>query len=188
MRRIITALAVAAAALLAAASASAAPKQLTFAQQLRVVHDSTAKYVDGLGRAKADGYVILTKMIPDMGYHFINPKVKGFSLSKPPILVYEHSGSTWRLGAVEWVFPSKPATPPVAGARYGSFPAACQYKDGTFVPAADQAQCAMTAPGSGAAFSFWHGPLVTMHIWAWYPNPLGIFSGINPLARPYDRG
>ena len=188
MRRISLVVALCVVALAAAVNASAAPKQSTFAQQLRIVHDSTAKYVDGIARAKADGYVILTKMIPDMGYHFIDPKVKGFSLSKPPILVYEHSGSTWRLGAVEWVFPSKPATPPVAGATYGSFPAACHYKDGTFVPAAAQSSCPMTAPGSGAALNFWHPALVTMHIWAWYPNPLGVFSGINPLARPYDRG
>jgi hypothetical protein len=188
MRRILTVVALCAVAVVAATNVPAAPKQQTFAQQLRIVHDATAKYVDGLARAKADGYVILTKMIPDMGYHFINPKVTGFDLAKPPILVYERSGSTWRLGALEWVFPKKPATPPVAGAKYGSFPAACPYKDGTFVPADAQSKCAMTAPGSGAAFSFWHGPLVTMHIWAWYPNPLGVFSGVNPLARPYNAG
>jgi hypothetical protein len=188
MHRILIAAALSACALVAATSIPAAPKQASFAQQLRTVHDATAKYANGLDRAKADGYQILTKMIPDMGYHFMNPKIQGFNLAKPPILVYEHSGSTWRLGAVEWVFPAKPKTPPVAGAKYGSFPAACQYKDGTFVPAAAQSQCAMTAPGSGAAFTFWHPQLVTMHIWAWYPNPLGVFSGINPLARPYDKG
>ena len=52
-------------------------------------------------------------MIPDMGYHFLNPKVSGFSIRKPPILVYEHHGRTWQLGALEWVFTSMPAKPPV---------------------------------------------------------------------------
>jgi hypothetical protein len=185
MRRIILAFVVA---LAAATTASAAPKTSTLAQQLQLAHDSTAKYVDGLARAKADGYVILTKMIPDMGYHFVNPKVQGFDIRRPPILVYEHSGSSWRLGALEWVFPKKPATPPVPGAKYGAFPAACHYTDGTFVPAAVQTDCAATAPGSGAKFSSWHPALVTMHIWLWYPNPLGLFSGVNPLARPYNQG
>ena len=39
-----------------------------------------------------------------MGYHFINPSVKGFDVRKPPILVYERTAH-WQLGALEWVFP-----------------------------------------------------------------------------------
>ena len=170
-----------------ATTAAAAPKQASLAQQLALAHDATAKYVDGIGRAKTDGYGILTKMIPDMGYHFINPAVKGFDIRKPPILVYEHQGGKWRLGALEWVFPSKPATPPVPGAQYGTFGAACHYQDGTVVFASAEADCAPTA-ASGAKFNFWHGPLITMHIWLWYPNPLGMFSGVNPLARAYNKG
>ena len=187
MRRFIL-IAVVVLAAITATSASAATKQQTLAQQLAAVHDATAKYVDGLGRAKADGYQILTKMIPDMGYHFINPSVKAFDLRKPPILVYEHQGAAWRLGALEWVFPQKPARAPVAGARYGTFGAACHYVDGTVVFADSQVKCAPTAPGTGAKLNFWHGPLITMHIWLWYPNPLGLFSGVNPLARPFNRG
>ena len=72
---------------------------------------ATAKYVTNLGRAKADGYRIITQMIPDMGYHFLNPKVAGFEVTKPAILVYEKRGSTWQLGALEWVFTSKTAPP-----------------------------------------------------------------------------
>jgi hypothetical protein len=159
-----------------------------FAVTLSRARLATAKYATSLAAAKADGYQIITKMIPDMGYHFVNPKVQGFDIRRPPILVYEHSGSSWRLGALEWVFPTKPAAPPVPGAKYGAFPAACHYADGTYVPAAAQTDCAATAPGSGAKFSSWHPALVTMHIWLWYPNPLGIFSGVNPLARPYDLG
>jgi hypothetical protein len=171
-----------------AASAAAAPRSTTYAQQLAQAHDATAKYVDGLGRAKADGYQILTKMIPDMGYHFINPAVKAFDIRKPPILVYEHQGKAWRLGALEWVFPQKPAAPPIPGAQYGTFGAACHYKDGTVVFADDQVKCAATAPGTNAKFNFWHGPLITMHLWLWYPNPLGVFSGVNPLVRPFNQG
>ena len=28
--------------------------------------------------------------------------------------------------------------------------------------------------------SFWHPELVTLHVWLWYPNPDGLYSGTNP--------
>ena len=110
---------------------------------------ATAKYVTNLDAAKADGYQIITQMIPDMGWHFLNSKISGFDPTKPPILVYEKHGTTWQLAALEWVFPQKPKTPPLPGARYGAFPAACHYADGTFVPTQSQDACGKTAPGSG---------------------------------------
>ena len=126
-------------------------------------------------------------MIPDMGWHFLNPKVAGFDVTKPAILVYEKIGATWQLGALEWVFTSVPKTPPLPGARYGAFGAACHYADGTFVPEASQDNCPKTSPQSGAAFGFWHPNLVTMHVWLWYPNPSGIYSGTNPLVTPFKK-
>src|SRR5262249_5839816 len=60
---------------------------------------ATAKYATNLDAAKADGYQILTKEIPGMGFHFVNPNVSGFDVTKPPILVYEHTGGKWQLGA-----------------------------------------------------------------------------------------
>ena len=97
---------------------------------------ATARFASGLAAAKAAGYRVITPMMPDMGYHYMNPSVTGFNLRRPPILVYEHTPGGWRLGALEWVFASKPARPPLPGARYGTFPAACHYVDGTFVPGA----------------------------------------------------
>ena len=149
---------------------------------------ATAKYVNSLPAARADGYRIITRMIPDMGFHFMNAKITGFDVSKPPILVYQRHGSRWALGALEWVFPSKPRTPPLPGARYGSFAAACHYADGTFVPAASQAACATSAPRTAAPFSFWHPDLVTLHVWLWFDNPSGLFASMNPLVRPFNRG
>jgi hypothetical protein len=149
---------------------------------------ATAKYVTSLPAARADGYRMITRMIPDMGFHFMNPGVTGFEPTKPPILVYERRGGTWQLGALEWVFTSKPKQPPLPGARYGSFAAACHYADGTFVPAASQDACPQAAPGTGAAFGFWHPDLVTLHVWLWYPNPSGLYASMNPLVRPFNRG
>jgi hypothetical protein len=148
----------------------------------------TSKYVTDLARAEADGYRIITRMIPNMGYHFMNPKVSGFDVRKPQILVYEHRGATWQLGALEWVFPSKPAKPPLPGAQYGVFAAACHYVDGTFVPQTVQAKCASKSPQTGAEFSFWHPRLIILHLWVWYPNPSGVFTGTNPLVAPFNNG
>ena len=50
-----------------------------------------------------------------MGCHFLNPKIAGFDVKRPPILVYVKRGSTWQLGALEWVFPSMPTTAPLPG-------------------------------------------------------------------------
>jgi len=156
------------------------------AAQLAKARLATAKYATDLDAAKADGYGILTQQIPGMGYHFINPAVKGFDVRKPPILVYERHGGHWQLGALEWVFPETPATPPLKGATYGSFPAACHYKDGTFVPQPSQDACAPKSPESGSPFNFWHPQLVTLHVWIWYPNPDGMYASMNPLVDAFS--
>jgi hypothetical protein len=140
----------------AAAPSSGGGRQRVLASQLARARLATAKYATSLGAAEAAGYQIITRMIPDMGYHFLNPTIQGFDVTKPPILVYERHGKTWQLGALEWVFPTEPATPPLPGATYGSFGAACHYKDGTFVFAGSQDACAKRSPETGAAFNFWH--------------------------------
>jgi hypothetical protein len=158
------------------------------ASQLAMARLATARYATSLQAAKADGYQIITQMIPDMGWHFLNPTIQGFDLTKPPILVYERHGRSWQLGALEWVFTQTPASPPLPDATYGSFAAACHYTDGTFVAARVQELCAKRSPQTGAPFSFWHPDLVTLHVWLWYPNPAGLYSGTNPLISPFNRG
>jgi hypothetical protein len=160
----------------------------SLASQLARARLATARYATSLRAAKADGYQIITRMIPDMGWHFLNPEIQGFDLTRPPILVYERHGRSWQLAALEWVFTEKPASPPLPGATYGSFGAACHYKDGSFVFARVQELCARRSPETGAAFNFWHPDLVTLHVWLWYPNPDGLYSGTNPLIRPFNRG
>jgi len=155
--------------------------------KLSAARVATAKYVTDLESAKADGYGIITQMIPNMGYHFLNPKATGFDVTQPPILVYVRKGESWQLVAIEWVWPKKPATAPLRGAKYGSFSAACHYKDGSFIEAAAEAKCAKTNPKTGADFNFWHPPLVTFHMWIWYPNPSGVFAEFNPWLTPFNK-
>lgn len=148
---------------------------------------ATARFATSLKRAKAAGYrTIITQHISDMGWHFMNPNITGFDVTKPPILVYVKRGSKWQLVAFEWVFTETPATPPLPGATYGSFGAACHYVDGTFVFLSSQAQCPARSPESNAKFGFWHPDLVTLHLWAWYPNPQGIYNGTNSLISPFN--
>jgi hypothetical protein len=158
------------------------------ATQLARARLATARYATSLHAAKADGYQIITRMIPDMGWHFLNPAIQGFDVTKPPILVYERHRRAWQLAAFEWVFPTKPASPPLPGATYGSFGAACHYTDGTFVFKPAQDQCPRTSPETGARFNFWHPDLVTLHLWVWYPNPAGLYNGTNPYIKPFNRG
>lgn len=166
---------------------TATPQEL--APLLAGARAATAKYATSLRRAKRNGYTtIVTQHIPDMGWHFMNPKVTDFDVTKPPILVYIKQGGHWQLVAFEWVFTERPATDPLPGAQYGSFAAACHYVDGTFQPAASEADCRRRSPESGARFGFWHPDLVTLHLWAWYPNPDGIYAGTNPLIRPFNNG
>jgi hypothetical protein len=171
----------------AAAASAATPSAL--APYLAKARAATARYATDLARAKRDGYtVIVTRQIPNMGWHFMNPKLTKFDVTRPAILVYDKRGSQWQLVAFEWVFPTKPAKLPLPGAKYGAFPAACHYQDGTFLPAATQDDCAKTSPQTGAAFGFWHPNLVTLHLWLWYPNPSGIYAGFNPLMKPFNQG
>jgi hypothetical protein len=170
----------------AAAAAPADPAPL--AAQLAKARIATGRYATNLRAAKADGYQIITRMIPDMGWHFLNPAIQGFDVTKPPILVYERRGRSWQLGALEWVFPQQPEVPLLPGATYGSFGAACHYKDGTFVFAGAQDECATRSPQTGSPFNFWHPNLVTLHVWIWYHNPDGLYNGTNPLVRPFNRG
>jgi hypothetical protein len=156
------------------------------ARSLAAMRVATAKYATNLNRAKADGYRPITPMIPDMGIHYMNATIAGFDVTRPPILVYQKRGNQYLLGALEWVFTSKPAKPPLPGAKYGAFGAACHYVDGTFVPAMSQDDCAKANPQSGAKFSFWHPNLITFHVWLWYQNPAGIYSGTNPLVTPFN--
>jgi hypothetical protein len=158
------------------------------AADLAQIRAGTAQYVNDLDSAAEDGFFIITQMIPDMGYHFLNPNVEGFDIGQPPILVYGRDGDEWELGAVEWVFPEEPAEPPMEGGTYGAFPAACHYDDGLFVPTATEEECAEAHPETEAAFTFWHPDLVTFHVWAWMHNPDGIYNGTNPLMSVRNEG
>jgi hypothetical protein len=168
--------------------ASAEPRQGATAvspelvAELALARAATAGYVTDLGAAEAAGYRIITRMMPGMGYHYMNADIKGFDVTRPAALVYVRNGDRWQLGALEWVWPERPASAPLPGATYGSFEAACHYRDGTYVPATAGPDCAQSTPDGSSPLAFWHPKLVTMHVWLWYHNPAGLFHPTNPLV------
>ena len=154
-------------------------------RQLARARVATAPLVADLARAKKAGYKQITPMMHNMGFHYLNPSISTFDPAKPPILVYTRRNGKYQLGALEWVFPTKPKKPPFPGAKYGSFPAACHYDDGTFTPASSEDQCG-DKNADGSPFFFWHPDLVTLHVWLWNPNPDGLFASMNPFVRPFN--
>jgi hypothetical protein len=170
----------------AGASPSAWMPSANLSRQLADARAATAKYAVDLPAAQRDGYMIITKMMPGMGFHFLNPAVTGFDVTKPAILVYVPRNNGWQLVALEWVFPKKPDTPPLEAAIYGSFAAACHFEDGGFVPHATEAECERKSPDTGSPFKFWHPDLVTLHVWLWYHNPAGLYNGTNPLVDAFS--
>jgi hypothetical protein len=164
-----------------------AAKGKALARQLAKMRVATAPLVDDLAAAKAAGYKQITPMMHNMGFHYLNPSITKFDPAKPPILVYTRRNGKYQLGALEWVFPTKPKKAPLKGAKYGSFPAACHYDDGTFVTASSQADCA-AKNDAGSPFFFWHPDLVTLHVWLWYSNPDGLYASMNPFVSPFNRG
>jgi hypothetical protein len=157
------------------------------ARKLARARVATAPFALDLAKAKASGYKQITPVMKNMGLHYLNPDIKGFDVTKPAILVYSRRDGKYQLGALEWVFPSKPKKAPLKGAKYGSFPAACHYDDGTFVTASSQDDCAPKNE-DGSPFFFWHPKLVTLHVWLWYPNPDGLYASMNPFVAPFNRG
>ena len=60
-----------------AASATSTPKAL--APIIAKARLATAKFATSLEAARKAGYTVnVTRMIPDMGWHFLNPKITGF--------------------------------------------------------------------------------------------------------------
>jgi hypothetical protein len=74
-------------------------KPASLASQLATARLATARYATSLAAAKADGYQIITRMIPDMGWHYLNPTIQGFDLTKPP---------SWSMNATDTAGSSAP--------------------------------------------------------------------------------
>ncbi|MBT3351428.1 MAG: hypothetical protein HOC91_00490 [Nitrospinaceae bacterium] len=153
------------------------------------IRQATAKYLD-VKNAKADGYRMASNMVPNMGYHFRNAKIRGFEVDKPNLLLYiKHDDGSFQLAGVEWGWPKgkQPKSLPFKNAQWRDHGAACHYKDGTETHKASPKSCPKKSPKTGVQFAAWHPTLSTVHVWAWYPNPAGAFKSHNMALAPFNK-
>ena len=97
-------------------------------RKLALARLATAKYVNSLDCPRRRLRVI-TPMIPDMGVHFMNAKVSGSTCQAADPRVREAAATLAARCARVGVPDSRRRRR--SRARYGSFPAACHYVDGT---------------------------------------------------------
>ncbi len=160
------------------------------AKLIAAIRQATAKYLD-VEKAKADGYKRVSRMAPNMGYHFINSKIRGFAIDKPNLLLYiKHDDGTFQLAGVEWGWPKgkQPKELPFKNIQWREHGAACHYRDGTEAEdVASPKNCPKKSPKTGSPFAAWHPTLATVHVWAWYPNPAGVFKSHNMMLAPFNK-
>jgi len=174
---------------MAASAFAAAPPDQT-AAQIAAIRAATAKYLD-VEKAKADGYAQISLMVPNMGHHFLNKDIKGLELERPHILLYvKTKAESWQLVGVEYGWPKGNQPPddqvPFRKPQWSVHEAACHFKDANEIFEKDKDKCPAKHPKTGVEFAFWHPDLETLHIWAWYPNPRGVFAATNPLLAPFN--
>ena len=158
---------------------------------LAAVREATAKYLD-IDRARADGFVQISGMEARHGIHFMNVNAqllsllsRGVNLSSPPMLIYVPTpGGGVQLAAVEYAVTNRP-TNQFPGARWFEHESSCHYRDYRDLPSPTAAGCPKVHPETGAEFVLFHPHLWFMHVWAWYPNPLGIYAEENPYLSPF---
>lgn len=155
------------------------------------VRRATARYVD-VANARADGYLQASGMEREHGYHFVQPAAQAralatgaLDLAAPPVLLYVEQGGVWQLVGVEYALPSVPSDDPLPGAVWHRHEASCHYRDFRELPAASARACPARHPASGEIFVGWHPALAVAHVWAWYPNPLGVYAESNPWLAPW---
>ena len=125
-------------------------------QELEKARKATARYQD-VENARADGYVDIKVVLPNMGRHFLKESQLDatFDAERPELLVYkEEPGGLLTLVALEYAVPLNLSATAPEGFTGG--------RDGWF---ADQ------------TFHLW-----TLHAWVWRANPEGVFHATNRLV------
>ncbi|MFN3476833.1 MAG: hypothetical protein ACK4Z6_04675 [Candidatus Methylomirabilales bacterium] len=151
---------------------------------LASVRQATRRFLE-IEQAQREGYRQVTPMIRHHGIHLFNPSITEFDLMKPQLLLYVKQGETWQLVGVEYVAATPKPPSHFPGAPWHRHEASCHFADGTEEGAASAILCPQTHPRTGATFTAWHPPLWQLHVWAWHPNPSGLFAETNPWLALY---
>lgn len=156
-------------------------------QQIRAATVGMEQY-QNINNAIADGFVQITPYIPGQGLHMLKGALGGqddiFIPGAPESLLYEPDPNTpggWRLGGGMWVMPIDLVPLPPDG--FAGNEDAWHYHDdlciwnngGSVAEGVEEAWC-LSRPGN-PVFIDKAGWLV--HLWNYYPNPLGRFVEVN---------
>jgi hypothetical protein len=155
---------------------------------LAAAREATAKYQD-VRAAEADGYRAIGPNVAGMGIHYVREgKTSGkFSISEPPILLYEKDPATasLRLVGVSYlvVAPTgadgQPVTSPFPKplASWHKHNNVCVLPDNSASVELTEAQCTARG-GRFTAETSW-----MVHAWIWKDSPTGVFSPTNPAVK-----
>jgi hypothetical protein len=158
------------------------------AERLAAARQATEKYQD-VRTAEAAGYHAVGPNVPGMGMHYVRgDSSRPFSITDPPILLYERDGAvpgSLRLVGVSYllVAPSdpdgQPANPPFpkALASWHKHNNVCVLPDRGASVDLSESQCTSRG-GRFTAETSW-----MVHAWIWKDSPSGVFSPTNPLVK-----
>jgi hypothetical protein len=158
------------------------------ADQLATAREATIKYQD-VRVAEQDGYRPIGPYVPGMGLHYVSSRrPRSFSITQPPILLYERDASATnglRLTGVSYLLiapadaDGQPADPPFpkALARWHKHNNVCVLPDNSATVDLTSSQCASKG-GHFTSETSW-----MVHAWIWKDSPAGAFSPTNPLVK-----
>jgi hypothetical protein len=159
------------------------------AQALAEARRATAKYQDVLV-AEAAGYRAIGPSVQGMGIHYVRQaNHQQFSITEPPILLYERDASVTgglRLVGVSYLLVApagadgQPANPPFPRtlASWHKHNNVCVLPDNSASVDLTETECT-GRKGRFTAETSW-----MLHAWIWKDSPAGVFSPTNPLVKP----
>jgi hypothetical protein len=156
--------------------------------QLAAAQKATARYQD-VRVAEAEGYRAVGPNVPGMGTHYVRRTERtGFSVTEPPILLYERDATAangMRLVGVSYllVAPAGADGQPIespfprALASWHKHNNVCVLPDNAATIDLTEAQC------RGRSGQFTNETSWMLHAWIWKDSPAGVFSSTNPLIK-----
>jgi hypothetical protein len=156
--------------------------------QLAAARKATEKY-QNVRAAEADGYRPIGPNVPGMGTHYVRRgSHERFSITEPPILLYEQDSSAphgLRLVGVSYllVAPAGADGQPTGSpfpktlASWHKHNNVCVLPDSSASTDLTEAQC----KAKGGQFT--NETSWMLHAWIWKDSPAGVFSSTNPLIR-----
>ena len=156
--------------------------------QLAAAHQATARYQD-IRVAEAEGYRAVGPNVPGMGTHYVRHTERtGFSVTEPPILLYERDATApngMRLVGVSYLLVATAGADgqpiespfPRALASWHKHNNLCVLPDNGASADLTEAQC-RARNGQFTNETSW-----MVHAWIWKDSPAGVFSPTNPLIK-----